>query len=256
MLLSIYYYNCETQLKYILYSICIAFFLLLSQTNSIEGMTDLEAVSNVASLYNNQNMTVSNLNVTGKLTVNGLSKLSGIDNRNGITNDNLNMTGRLNLTDASNNSIMINGGQISLTNGNDKSIQTISNGWHSLNINTGESPSSEGSNLRIGGASVIGNKNQSGYINLENNFPTNTNKQHWMINNVNGMLRFWPIGGAAYIDTQYLEPNGSKLIQTSWAGSDGAYRSTIGTQPPCRSDRAQQDGAIYKYNSCGGNWNA
>lgn len=39
----------------------------------IEGMTgeNTEAISNIASLYNNQNMTVSNLNVTGKLTVAG-----------------------------------------------------------------------------------------------------------------------------------------------------------------------------------------
>jgi hypothetical protein len=85
MLLCIYN---EIQLKYILYIICIVLFLPVLQTNSIEGMTDLEAVSNVASLYNNKNMTVDNLNVTGKLTVNGLSKLSGIDNHNGIrTND-------------------------------------------------------------------------------------------------------------------------------------------------------------------------
>ena len=41
-----------------------------SKDYKIEGMTgeNIEAISNIASLYNNQNMTVSNLTVTGKLT--------------------------------------------------------------------------------------------------------------------------------------------------------------------------------------------
>jgi len=169
MILTVYQYECDNKLKYILYSGIIVLFLLVSQTNSIEGMTDLEAVSNVASLYNNQNMTVSNLNVTGKLTVNGLSKLSGIDNRNGITNDNLNMTGsltvnglsnlsgidnrngitndnlnmtgKLNLTDTRNFSISMDGGKISFKNGVDQSIQTISNNYNGFAVNNNSDPS-------------------------------------------------------------------------------------------------------------------
>ncbi len=95
MVLAVYQ---EYESKYIFYAGIIILLLLVLQTNSIEGMTDLEAVSNVASLYNNKNMTVDNLNVTGKLTVNGLSTLSGIDNKNGIRTNELNATDVINVT--------------------------------------------------------------------------------------------------------------------------------------------------------------
>ena len=109
----IYQNKCDVSLKYILYSLCAIIFInqlqKIMSINLSEFFTQAdanEALQNVASIYNNANMTVSNLTVTGNLdvkgqstlnnlgvlggvAVNGLSTLSGIANHNGLTSDNI-----------------------------------------------------------------------------------------------------------------------------------------------------------------------
>lgn len=47
-----------------------------SESFASESVTSAEAVANVASLYNDNELTISNLKVTGKLTVDGDSELN------------------------------------------------------------------------------------------------------------------------------------------------------------------------------------
>lgn len=51
----------------------------LERFESIEGLSNMsdEAVQDIAGVYNKENMSVSNLNITGNLTVNGESALKG-----------------------------------------------------------------------------------------------------------------------------------------------------------------------------------
>ena len=82
IVLSILIYLSKTKLldisiNYILI-LAILFIKLTYDTTSLEHLTDVDALANVASLYNNQNMKVTNLEVTGNLTVGGATKTGSL----------------------------------------------------------------------------------------------------------------------------------------------------------------------------------
>ena len=61
-------------MTHILILICLIFVLLwIIYCHNIEHLTPIEAVSNIASLYNNELLTTSNINVTNKLTAQTIS---------------------------------------------------------------------------------------------------------------------------------------------------------------------------------------
>jgi len=85
--------NCDIKLKYALYSLCAIIFVIqlqkLVNNNMNENFTPAEAdeaLQNIASMYNKDEITVKNLKVTGNLAVTGDSDFGG------------NITGAKNLT--------------------------------------------------------------------------------------------------------------------------------------------------------------
>ena len=88
--------------------IIILLIIVIIYNNNIEYfITDVEAVANVASLYNSQNFTVSNLKATNNLDILGETKLNNNLNVSGITqlNNNLNVSGTTKL----NNNLTVSG---------------------------------------------------------------------------------------------------------------------------------------------------
>ena len=76
--------NCDIKLKYALYSLCAIIFVIqiqkLVNNNINENFTSAEAneaLQNIASVYNDGKLTVTDLNVTGNLAVTGNSAFTG-----------------------------------------------------------------------------------------------------------------------------------------------------------------------------------
>jgi len=92
---------------YVIVLIILTVYVMNINTNNMEHLTgsisdaDLEAIRNVASIYNSGNMTVSNLNITGNLAVQGttntgtlnVSGNSSLANWN-VRNDRIGIPGR------------------------------------------------------------------------------------------------------------------------------------------------------------------
>lgn len=66
----------KTELIWFIMMLIIVIYILFCSCET-ENMTSLEAVENIASLYNSNNMTVGNLNVTGNGTINGDATIKG-----------------------------------------------------------------------------------------------------------------------------------------------------------------------------------
>jgi len=109
----------------ILLIICIMF---IKQTNNIENMATIttEAISNnealqdVASLYNQAEMTVTNLNTTGKANVNSLSVTSNATIGESVQTINLNTSGQANVNSLAVATNATVGGYVQITGSNNQ----------------------------------------------------------------------------------------------------------------------------------------
>lgn len=124
----------------------------LFEPNSFEGFSSDEAVQNIASLYNQQKLTVTNMSATGN------SDVAGTLNSKFITAGGITLNGDLKIKDKqkiiSAGGIVINGDTISLTGKNGIAI---------------------GSNLTTGNISTTGNINTIGNMNTTGNLAVTGN---------------------------------------------------------------------------------
>jgi len=223
---SIYIYNSsyDVSIKNIQYVVIAIFALMQLQqikTNKKEGFyignTNIEAITTIASMYNNGVLNIPKLNVMGNMAVSGKLDVS----------ENISSSGSIIATNPSDKfTVAITGNKISLTNANDNSIQTLSNGWGGLNISLGDKPSRNGGYVSIGRIGLMGSEKESGNIIFEDNTINNTSKQQWMINNAGGVLRFYPTGTSTFVETKHLPSFGR--INTSWYSSNGTPTGTQG----------------------------
>lgn len=124
----------------------------LFKPNSFEGFSSDEAVQNIASLYNQQKLTVTNMSATGN------SDVAGTLNSKFITAGGIILNGDLTIKDKqkiiSAGGVVINGDTISLTGKNGIAI---------------------GSNLTTGNISTTGNINTIGNVNTTGNLAVTGN---------------------------------------------------------------------------------